>query len=244
MSLGTDKERDRDSDFYVESVEGVDDTNWESKNRIGMDQLRVDPGEIASFTFWAHAPAKADIRKEYFTPVLAGIQWIDDAEASFEVIVGDVDDDPINLRKKLSFKLTSGSALDINLNGEKMLLVDLSEQRLYLHLDNQKVGEFMVSTGAYDTPTPVGETQITLKQEVRIGGKSPHYIMPKFMWFRSGGYGFHALPSLGGNGDYFWTEAREHIGIPVSHGCVRLLPEDADYLYEFADIGTKVIVQR
>ena len=111
-------------------------------------------------------------------------------------------------------------------------------------LDNLSIAEFRVSSGAAKTPTPVGETSITLKQETRIGGKSPHYIMPKFMWFRTGGYGFHALPSLKTDGGFFWTEARNHIGIPVSHGCIRLLPEDADFLYDFADIGTRVKVQR
>ncbi|MBT4917051.1 L,D-transpeptidase [Candidatus Peregrinibacteria bacterium] len=247
MSLGTDKDRDRDSVFYADSLPGIADTNWEGANRIGMDQLRVNSGEIASFTFYAQAPDKEDIRKEYFTPVLKDLQWIEDPEAKveFEVIVGDVNDDtPLNLRKKLAYKINSGSALDLNLDGEKMLLVDLSDQRLYLHLDDQVIAEFMTSTGASATPTPVGETTIKLKQDVRIGGKAPHYIMPKFMWFRAGGYGFHALPSLGGNGDYFWTEARSHIGIPVSHGCVRLLPEDADFAFDFTEVGTKVVVQR
>jgi len=247
MALGTDKIRDRESNFYAATLAGVEDTNWEGSNRIGLDQLRVNPGEIASFTFYSKAPSKTDIRKEYFAPVLKDIQWIEDPEAlvEFEVVIGDVTSDtPINLRKKLSYKSNSGSALDINLNGEKSLNVDLSEQRLRLKLDDQVIAEFQASTGASATPTPVGETSIKLKQDVRVGGKSPHYIMPKFMWFRDGGYGFHALPSLGGNGDHFWTEARSHIGIPVSHGCVRLLPEDADFAFDFAEVGTKVVVQR
>lgn len=247
MSLGTDKDRDRDSIFYADSLPGVDDTNWEGSNRVGMDQLRVNPGEIASFTFYGEAPNKKDIRKEYFSPVLKDLQWIEDPEAlvEFEVIVGDVDNDtPLNLRKKLAYKIKSGSALDLNLNGEKVMLVDLSDQKLFVKLDDQVIAEFQTSTGASATPTPVGETTIKLKQEVRVGSKSPHYIMPKFMWFRDGGYGFHALPSLRGNGDTFWTEARSHIGIPVSHGCIRLLPEDADFAYDFAEVGTKVVVQR
>ncbi|MFH1218288.1 MAG: L,D-transpeptidase [Candidatus Peregrinibacteria bacterium] len=243
MSLGTMRERDRDSIYYYHNNDGVGDANWEGKNRIGMDQFRVNPGEIASFTFWANAPKANDVRKEYFAPVLAGITWVDGAEFSFESMIGTQDEGPVVLRKKLSFANDSGSVMDINLNGEKQITVDLSDQHMKLSLDGRVIREFPVSTGARATPTPTGETQIILKQTVRVGYKPPHYVMPKYMMFRAGGYGFHALPSLGNDGGLFWTEARNHIGIPVSHGCIRLLPEDADFAYEFTDVGTKVVVE-
>lgn len=244
MSLGTDQERDRNSKLFADEIDGIEKTNWESKNRVGMDQLRVDPGQIASFTFWAQAPDEADIIKEYFTPVLEGISWLENSKFSFEVIVGEPEEDPVTLKKKMLYANMSGSVLDIPLHGEKVLFVDLSEQRLYVKLDDYLVRQFMVSTGAAATPTPTGEYSIKLKQELRIGSKKPHYRMPKFMWWRDGGYGFHALPSLGNDGGVFWTEARNHIGIPVSHGCIRLLPEDATFLFDFADIGTRVVIQR
>lgn len=239
MSLGTDRERDRDSYFYDENLKG-----WESANRIGMDQFRTDNGQIASFTFWAKAGKKADVYKEYLTPVLKDIQWIDDAQLSFDVMIGDTGETAVDIRKKLSFAGTSGSVSSIDLNAPKTLQIDLSEQNLYVYLGDTEVRKFRISSGAAATPTPVGETSIILKQWVRVGAKPPHYIMPRFMMFRAGGYGFHALPSLGGDGGVFWTEARNHIGIPVSHGCVRILPEDAEWLYEFTDVGTKVVVQR
>lgn len=244
MALGTDQERDRNSTLYAKEIEGIEDTNWESKNRVGMDQLRVDPGQIASFTFWSETPGNADIIKEYFTPVLEGISWIEDSKFSFEIIVGDPDQNPVVLKKRMLYANMSGSVMDIPLEGEKVIVVDLSEQRLYVKLNDYLVREFRVSTGAAATPTPTGEYSIKLKQEMRIGSKKPHYRMPKFMWWRDGGYGFHALPSLGSDGGVFWTEARNHIGIPVSHGCIRLLPEDATFLFDFADIGTKVAIQR
>lgn len=239
MSLGTDRDRDRDSYFYDENLKG-----WEGTNRIGMDQYRTDPGQIASFTFWAQAGKNADVYKEYLTPVLKDIQWVDDAQFSFDVMIGDTGETATDIRKKLSFAGVSGSVSSIDLNAPKTLTVDLSEQNLYVYLGDVEVRKFRVSSGAAATPTPVGETNVFLKQWVRVGAKPPHYIMPRFMMFRAGGYGFHALPSLGGDGGVFWTEARNHIGSPVSHGCVRILPEDADWLYEFTDIGTKVIVQR
>ncbi|MEK7136820.1 MAG: L,D-transpeptidase, partial [Patescibacteria group bacterium] len=57
-------------------------------------------------------------------------------------------------------------------------------------------------------------------------------------------HGFHALPYLGKSPESsgFWQEARSHIGIPVSHGCIRLLPEDAENVYEWVEVGTKVYI--
>ncbi|MEK7085609.1 MAG: L,D-transpeptidase, partial [Patescibacteria group bacterium] len=193
MSLGTDRERDRDSYFYDENLHG-----WEASNRIGMDQYRADPGSIASFTFLADAGKKADVYKEYFTPVLKDLQWIDDAQFSFEVMVGDTGESASDIRKKMMFAGTSGPVTDIDLNAPKTFVVDLSEQNLYVKLGDNVVRTFRVSSGAPATPTPVGETNILLKQWVRVGAKPPHYVMPRFMMFRAGGYGFHALPSLGG----------------------------------------------
>jgi len=237
MSLGTTREQDRESALFIEGE------NWESKNRIGMDQLRVEPGEIASFTFYAEVEDD-DVLKEYFAPVISGVTWLEDAEFGFDIVAGEPDEDKTAIRKKLLFAGYSGSVLDMNLNGEKVIAIDLSKQEAEIKLDGKLVNKFRVSTGAAHTPTPVGNYDISLKQEIRIGGAAPHYVMPKFMWFRAGGYGLHALPSLGTDGGYFWTEARDHIGTPVSHGCIRMLPEDADFTFEFADLGTKVVVER
>jgi len=68
--------------------------------------------------------------------------------------------------------------------------------------------------------------------------------MPKWMMFRKGGYGIHALPSLANDRGVFWREALSHIGSPRSHGCIRLLPKDAEFAYNFADVGTTVTVHR
>lgn len=236
MSLGTTREHDHDSIFYQKDAPG-----WESANRIGMDQLRVDPGQIASFTFWAKAGTSPDVYKEYFSPTLKDIQWLDDTLISLDVIIGETGDTAGDVRQKIAYSRSSGSVSNLDLHGPKTIKVNLSEQKIYAYLGDTDVRDFRVSTGKPSTPTPTGKYDIFLKQDVRVGFQPPHYIMPKYMMFQSSGYGFHALPSLSrGGGDAFWTEAREHIGIPVSHGCIRLLPEDADWLFDFSDLGTKV----
>jgi len=241
--LGTTREKDANSPFFTKQLEGIKDTGWFSANRVKMDQERINPGEIASFTFWAKAPVKDDIFKEYFAPVVDGVTWMENAEFSTMVVVGKYSESPITLRRKMSYVNHSGSLANMDLEGEKLVEVDLSEQKLQLKVGDYVIRTFPVSTGKASTPTPVGTYSIKFKQEVRVGGASPHYIMPKFMWFRAGGYGFHALPSLGNGRGVFWTEALNHIGRPVSHGCVRLLPQDANFMYDFVEPGTKVIVR-
>ena len=105
------------------------------------------------------------------------------------------------------------------------------------------VWKMLISSVGIGHSTPTGNYSIMSKQELRFGGASPHYRMPYFMMWRKDGYGIHALPYLASDGGTFWNEARDHIGKPVSHGCIRSLPEDAAILYEFADIGTPVNVQ-
>lgn len=259
MSLGTYNELDHPSIFYDPELKG-----WEANNRIAMDQLRVDPGEVASFTFEGNAGDDNDVYKEFYAPVLKEIKWLSEKQFPVEVIVGDFEGTGVDLRRKMSYANFSGSVNDIDLDAEKEVLVDLSEQKLRVKLGDHIIREFKVSTGKAATPTPKGEFKISLKQDVRIGGDAPHYIMPKYMMFKKGGYGFHALPSLGSanlrtkiktlqasgkavptslyEDDPFWSEALDHIGRPVSHGCIRLLPEDADFMYEFAEIGTKISI--
>ncbi len=243
MLIGTENKRDHASELYSPDID-EEDNNWESAYRVNMDQLRVNPGEIASFSFWVGSGEGDDVIKEFFSPVLEGLKWLDDAKFSFEVIIGEPDEDKSTLAKKLIYSGESGSVLDLDLDAEKKLSVDLSDQKLFVMLGDSLVREFKISSGAARTPTPTGNFSIHLKNEVRVGGKAPHYIMPRFMMFKGEGYGFHALPSLRTDGGKFWNEARSHIGIPVSHGCVRLLPEDADFLYAFTEVGTKVIINK
>jgi hypothetical protein len=58
-------------------------------------------------------------------------------------------------------------------------------------------------------------------------------------------FGLHGLPYLGraAEDSAYWREARAHIGIPVSHGCIRFLPEEAAEIYEWADVGTPVFIR-
>ena len=231
--LGTARNRDRGSILFS-NKEG-----WQSPSRIKLDQKRLDPGEKGSFTFIAQIPEENGIYREYFDVVLEGKKWMNKEFA----INFDVGEYVKENRDYLKYVDTSRKITKEDLNGEKSIEVVISEQKMYVKIGDIVIRKFPVSTGTYSRPTPYGHTQIMSKQEVRVAGKWPHYIMPKWMSFRAGGYGIHALPSLSFDNGYYWTEALNHIGTRRSHGCIRLLPWDAEFMYDFAEIGTPVWVR-
>lgn len=241
--LGTTRDKDRASHFYSPNIDKPDNS-WISSSRIRLDkgQMKVEPGEIASFTFWAKADSEPSVYREYFAPVTDGPQWMDEAEFKVDVYTGETGDTASDLRTKLLYAYKSMKIDNINVNGERLIEVDLSEQKLALKIDGYVIREFKISSGKSSTPTPTGNFRILLKNDVRVGHEAPHYIMPKYQMFTAQGAGFHALPSLGHDGGVFWTEAKEHIGIPVSHGCVRMLPEDADFTFNFTQVGDPVYI--
>ena len=108
------------------------------------------------------------------------------------------------------------------------------------------VKTYQISSGAPATPTPLGVFKIYKKEELRVSGQAVPYRMPNYMSFtKNSAFGLHGLPYLGDSAkaSSYWSEALSHIGIPVSHGCVRFLPEEAIELYKWADRGIPVFIQ-
>ncbi len=62
--LGGDQPQNRSSAFYTPGQ------GWQSPGRIAMDQARVDPGQNATFTYVATAPAQIGVYTEHFDVVL------------------------------------------------------------------------------------------------------------------------------------------------------------------------------
>jgi len=129
--------------------------------------------------------------------------------------------------------------------GDLAIHIDLSEQMVSLIQDGEIVALYPVSSGKASTPTPTGKFQIHRKQTLRVSQQEIPYRMPNYMAFTPNqAYGMHALPYLGASASSsdFWQEALDHIGNPVSHGCVRLLPEDAAQLYSAIEVGTPLYI--
>jgi lipoprotein-anchoring transpeptidase ErfK/SrfK len=116
-------------------------------------------------------------------------------------------------------------------NGERWIDVDLSQQRLYAYEGDAVVNSFIVSTGTWQTPTVTGEYKVWVKlRSAAMSG--PGYYLPNvpFIMYFYGSYGIHGT---------YW---HNNFGTPMSHGCVNLSIPDAEWLYNFASVGTVVNV--
>lgn len=121
---------------------------------------------------------------------------------------------------------------------EKGIEVIIDRQIIRFYLGKYKLGEFAVSTGTKNNPTPVGTFKID-KKNPRAWSRVGKLYMPWWMSFKSGVYAIHELP-VWPNGK---KEGADHLGRPASHGCVRLGIGPAKLLYDWTEIGTKVIIK-
>jgi len=120
---------------------------------------------------------------------------------------------------------------------EKRINIDTKNQLLTYYTKDVRLGMFQVSTGKPGMSTPAGEFMVIEKSEMRWSNMAKLW-MPYWLMFDVRGYGIHELPEWP-NGV---KEGENHLGIPVSHGCVRLGVGPARELYNFAELGTKVYV--
>lgn len=115
--------------------------------------------------------------------------------------------------------------------GERWIDVDLSQQRVYAYEGNTLVNSFIVSTGTWQTPTVTGQFHIWIKLRSTTMTGPGYYLpnVPYTMYFYKG-YGLHGT---------YW---HNNFGTPMSHGCVNLSIPDAEWLYNWASVGTLVNV--
>ncbi len=122
----------------------------------------------------------------------------------------------------------------------KYILVDISEQHMYVYQDSALIYSFVASTGI-NNATRVGTFAVQSKISNAYGA-TWNIWMPNWLGiYWSGGLenGIHALPILP-NGATLWEG---YLGRPVSYGCVVLGTYDSALLYEWAEMGITVEIQ-
>ncbi len=124
--------------------------------------------------------------------------------------------------------------------GAKYILVDISEQHMYVYDGDQLVYSFVASTGMKNA-TRVGTFAVQSKIP-NAYGSTWNIWMPDWLGiYWSGGLenGIHALPILP-NGATLWAG---FLGRPISYGCVVLGSYEARLLYDWAELGTPVEIR-
>jgi hypothetical protein len=118
----------------------------------------------------------------------------------------------------------------------KRIDVSLSRQTMTLYENNVAMKTIYVATGVAAAPTPPGTYFVQMKApQMRFRGVNPdgsHYDIPDVHW---------VMPF---NGDYtihgaYW---RPRFGVPGSDGCVSMSDSDAKAVYDWANVGTPVVI--
>jgi lipoprotein-anchoring transpeptidase ErfK/SrfK len=120
---------------------------------------------------------------------------------------------------------------------ERRVEVNLSQQWLYAYEGDLLVFKAPVATGRDGFNTPVGEYAIYSKYDMQtmtgcMGGEC--WNVPNIPWVQYvvGGVALHGT---------YWHN-NHGTGVRPSHGCINLRIEDAQWLYEWADVGTRVLI--
>ncbi|MFM7424161.1 MAG: L,D-transpeptidase [Elainella sp.] len=125
---------------------------------------------------------------------------------------------------------------DLQQSSEQWIQIDLSEQRLTAWEGDTPVFSTEVSTGRISDSTPVGVYAVQEKyRTARMQGESQGKTydipdVPYTMYF-SGSYAIHGA---------YW---HDQFGDPVSSGCINVPIEGAAWLFDWAGVGTSVVVQ-
>src|SRR5262245_40811186 len=124
--------------------------------------------------------------------------------------------------------------------GSKYILVDISEQHMYVYEGDVLIYSFVASTGI-ESSTRIGNFAVQSKIP-NAYASTWNIWMPDWLgiyWSHGLENGIHALPILS-NGATLWEG---FLGRPVSYGCVVLGTYNAQVLYDWAEIGTPVDIQ-
>ncbi|MBD1910655.1 MULTISPECIES: L,D-transpeptidase [unclassified Leptolyngbya] len=124
------------------------------------------------------------------------------------------------------------------------LLLRLGERRVYVYSNDVVMAAYPVAIGRANTPTPTGEFQVFEMVENpvwqspwtgAVGDPGPDSALGLrwigFAHMPNGVIGFHGTPTV------------SSIGQAASNGCVRLRNEHVLQLFQYAQIGMRVVVE-
>jgi lipoprotein-anchoring transpeptidase ErfK/SrfK len=114
---------------------------------------------------------------------------------------------------------------------EKHVLISLADQQMWIFEGNMIMQRFPVSTGVPGHRTPTGTYSV---HNMSSRAYSNRYECWMLNWMAITGDGLFGMHALQG------TSYLRHLGSVASHGCIRLSPENAEWLYGWVDIGTRV----
>jgi lipoprotein-anchoring transpeptidase ErfK/SrfK len=132
--------------------------------------------------------------------------------------------------------LESDVAASFTTTDYKRMDVSLSHQTMTLYENDKPIRTIYVATGVAAAPTPTGTFYVQMKAaQMRFRGVNPdgsRYDIPDVHWVMPfwGDYTIHGA---------YW---RPRFGVQGSDGCVSMSDADAKSLFDWADVGTPIVI--
>ena len=136
----------------------------------------------------------------------------------------------------------SAEAAQPAVRGRKKIVVDISEQRCWRYEGEVMLNTWRCSTGRNNS-TATGNFRVQSKLR-RAFGSTWNIWMPYWLgiyWAGSTENGIHGLPWEATTGRRTWAGL---VGTPITYGCVMLNDAVMKEMWEWADIGTAVVIKQ
>jgi lipoprotein-anchoring transpeptidase ErfK/SrfK len=104
------------------------------------------------------------------------------------------------------------------------IVISKETQQMAVYVDGELRHAFVVSTGGPRERTPSGDFRVLSMHRMAYAPKYDNAPMPHSIFFTRHGHAIHGTGHL------------RTLGRPVSHGCVRLKPEEAELLYALVQL--------
>lgn len=132
------------------------------------------------------------------------------------------------------------TALPADTGWGKRIVFDMSDQRVWLVDPGDEVRRTYLVSGSLTDNLKPGTYAVYSRSRWAVGVDDSG-VMQYFVRFTRGdnaAIGFHSIPTKNGRA----LQTRAQLGTPQSHGCIRQALPDAIRLWNFAPVGTKVVV--
>ncbi len=217
---------------------------------IGAGYLSGSPGgQFDNDTFSAVNKLQQD--KDLFVDGVVGREtglalgvWPD--EASLVVRTPPPPDGAMDLLGyPLSFVATNGPdapPLPANSGSGKRVVYDRSGQRVWAVDKNDRViRSWLVAGSKYNNEVP-GVHKVFSRSEVSTAWNGKAYLPKMIRWLKTdiGNIGFHGIPRHVSDGSRYMKDSE--LGQRLSGGCQRQADADAAFMWDFAQVGTTVVV--
>ncbi len=105
--------------------------------------------------------------------------------------------------------------------------IDIHRKSLTVYRGTEAHKTYVVATGRYDTPTPIGVFRVTHRFAGEMSGFGTCFLGLNVPWGQFGIHGTNKPGSIGSN---------------ASHGCVRMYVRDAEAVYAAVPNGARVVI--